>query len=137
MQARGKSFLDRWLLLPIRQEIEILHSMIIKTTEEDIRDILLLILSRTLRSCRATTHADLATLKEPVTQPYYCRKHGKICKPLFSVTTWWKRYTQDTLERLREFSQLRTSTMQTCLIGDARTVDILAAMEKKKTFAFS
>ena len=91
-----------------------------------------IILSRTVRSCRATTHADLATLKkEPVATTYYCKKHGKICKPIFSIKGWRQRYTTDTLSRLKEFDRLRTETFQTCLRGDSRAIDIYREVEKE------
>ena len=83
-----------------------------------------IILSRTIRSCRATTHADLATLKEPVTTTYYCKKHGKICKPIFSISGCWRTSSADTLNRLKKFDNLRTETSQMCLTGDGRTIDI-------------
>jgi hypothetical protein len=84
-----------------------------------------------MRSCRATTHSDLATLKEPVVGPYYCSKHGKICKPLFSILKWWETYSKDTIKRLVQFDKLRTDTIQICLIGDSRTIDIIAEIEKQ------
>lgn len=90
----------------------------------------MIILSRTVRSCRATTHSDLATLKEPITQTYYCSKHGKICKPLFSILNWWERYSIDTIQRLEIFNKLRTDTWQICLIGDARKINIDEEMER-------
>lgn len=93
---------------------------------------LAIILSRTVRSCRATTHADLATLKQPVTETYYCKKHGKICKPIFSIKGWWQRYTIDTLYRLKEFDKLRTNTFQICLSGDSRTIDIYEEIKRIK-----
>lgn len=95
------------------------------------KKIISIILSRTIRSCRATTHADLATLKEPVTTTYYCAKHGKICKPLFSISSWWERYSKDTIKRLEQFNMLRTDTYQVCLTGDSRTVDIIEVLKKK------
>ncbi|HPN88947.1 MAG TPA: site-specific DNA-methyltransferase, partial [Candidatus Omnitrophota bacterium] len=85
-----------------------------------------------IRSCRATTHSDLATLIEPVTTTYYCVKHGKICKPLFSILNWWQRYSQDTIVRLNEFNNLKTETSQICLTGDSRTIDVVQALEKYK-----
>jgi hypothetical protein len=57
---------------------------------------LTLILSCTMRSCRATTHSDLATRVEPVSIAYYCSKYGKICKPVFSIMKWWQSYSKDT-----------------------------------------
>jgi hypothetical protein len=89
------------------------------------------ILSRTIRSCRATTHADLATLIEPITTTYYCSKHGKMCKPLFSILKWWKTYTKDTVSRLLQFDKLRTNTFQLCLTGDSRIIDIFEEVKKQ------
>src|SRR5579885_2458951 len=84
--------------------------------------ILAIVLSRTIRSCRATTHYDLATLKDPIFTTYYCAKHGKICKPLFTITRWWETYSKDTIKRLSVFNKLRTNTHQICLSGDSRTI---------------
>jgi len=87
-------------------------------------------LSRTIRSCRATTHADLATLIEPVTTTYYCSKHGKICKPLFSILKWWEAYAKDTTKRLLQFNKLRTPTFQVCINGDSRTINIFNELDR-------
>jgi hypothetical protein len=95
--------LDKWFLQVIRDEVEFVFEHIKTINNPATKKILALILSHTMRSCRATTHADLATLKEPVTTTYYCKKHGKICKPLFSILSWWKRYTQDTIKQLEQF----------------------------------
>ncbi len=123
-QDNKKTFLGKWFLYPVREEIDFLAKEIKNLSDQDVKNVLIIILSRTARSCRATTHADLATLKEPVTTTYYCRKHGKICKPIFSLLNWWERYTVDTLKRLVEFERLRTETHQFCLRGDSRTIDI-------------
>lgn len=123
------NFLEKWYLEPVRKEIDFTFEQIKKIENSTIKKIISVILSRTMRSCRATTHADLATLKEPVTQTYYCKKHGKICKPLFSMLSWWIRYAKDTLNRLHEFDKLRTQTWQRCLQGDARNIDLLANLE--------
>jgi DNA modification methylase len=130
-QDKNNSFLDKWFLFPVREEIDFVFKELKKVGNKDIKKILAIILSRTVRSCRATTHADLATLKEPVTATYYCKKHGKICKPIFSIKGWWRRYTIDTLNRLKEFDRLRTETFQICLTGDSRTVDIYEEIKKK------
>ena len=107
-QDKNGSFLEKWFLTPVREEIDFLFKELKNLDNKDIKKVLAIILSRTVRSCRATTHADLGTLKEPVTTTYYCKKHGKICKPLFSILDWWQRYTIDTLHRLKEFDKLRT-----------------------------
>ncbi len=135
-QETANNFLEKWYLKPVKQEIDFVYEQIKTVKNYNTKKILTVILSRTMRSCRATTHADLATLKEPVTQTYYCRKHGKICKPLFSILSWWERYSKDTVKRLKEFEKLRTDTLQIALQGDSRNIDIFNELEKKnKTFA--
>ncbi len=124
-QENVETFLDKWYLPSTREEIDFIFNGIKEIEDISIKKITATILSRTIRSCRATTHADLGTLKQPVTSAYYCRKHGKICKPIFSIESWWKRYGFDTIMRLQEFDKLRTDTFQRCLSGDSRTIDII------------
>ncbi len=128
----NNTFLEKWFLQPVREEVEFVFNEIKKLENKDIKRVLTIILSRTVRSCRATTHADLATLRDPVTTTYYCKKHGKICKPIFSILSWWLTYTSDTVKRLTEFNKLRTDTQQICLTGDSRTIDLLREVQKKK-----
>ena len=131
-QDKASNFLEKWYLEPVKKEIDFTFDQLKKVKNPTTKKIITIILSRTIRSCRATTHADLATLKEPVTKTYYCRKHGKICKPLFSIFSWWERYSKDTIKRLYEFDKLRTVTNQICLQGDARNINIFADLERKK-----
>jgi len=131
-QVNTDSFIDKWFLQNIRTEIELVFDEIKKIENINTKKIMSIILSRTMRSCRATTHADLATLTEPVTTTYYCSKHGKMCKPLFSILKWWETYCKDTLKRIQQFDNLRTNTYQDCLTGDARSIDILASLQKRK-----
>ncbi len=129
-QDKAANFLDKWYSQHIREEIEFVFKEIQKVQNERTRKILKIILSRTIRSCRATTHADLATLVEPITSTYYCSKHGKMCKPLFSILKWWGTYTKDTVKRLSLFNNLRTTdTRQYCLTGDSRAIDIFQRLE--------
>lgn len=125
------SFLDKWYIHSVRKEIDLLAKLIKKITNQSARNILKLILSRTIRSCRATTHADLATLKNPQLTPYYCKKHGRICKPLFSLENWWSRYIKDTSIRLKQFDKLRTNTHQVCLTGDSQNINLIDQLEEK------
>ena len=131
-QKNAQSFLDKWYLQTVRHEIDFMFAEIKKIKNIGVKKIVSLILSRTVRSCRATTHSDLATLKEPQITTYYCRKHGKICKPLFSILSWWKRYSVDTLQRLRQFEKLRSATNQICLTGDSRSLDIFSELAKRQ-----
>lgn len=130
-QDGAARFLEKWYLQPVRDEINFVFDKIKGIENQQTKKILTLVLSRTIRSCRATTHADLATLIDPVTTTYYCAKHGKICKPLFSILSWWNRYSNDTINRFAAFSKLRTPTYQFCLNGNAENIDILGALETK------
>jgi hypothetical protein len=125
-----KSFLDTWYLPAVRDQIEFAANQVKRLASPELQPILQVILSRTIRSCRATRHSDLATLKEPQITSYYCVKHKKICKPLFSIVDKWKQYSLDTLCRLEAFYKIRTQTHQQCLLGDARTVDIFSELDK-------
>jgi len=128
---KKETFLDTWYLKHVRSEIEFVKNQVEKVKDYNLRKVMKIILSRTMRSCRATTHSDLATLKEPVTTTYYCSKHGKICKPLFSILGWWERYSEDTIQRLTEFNNLRTDAFQMCLTGDARTINIFSKFRRR------
>ena len=130
-QDSENTFLDKWYSNHIREEIQFVFDEIKKIKDRNTKRIVSVILSRTIRSCRATTHADLATLLEPITTTYYCGKHGKICKPLFSILKWWESYSKDTIKRLAEYDRLRKHTFHSCLTGDSRTIDIVGELKKK------
>lgn len=130
-QDNQERFIEKWYLQPIREEIDFVFEQIKQVENPQTKRILTIILSRTIRSCRATTHADLATLVEPVATTYYCAKHGKICKPLFSIVAWWERYCKDTFGRLKYFEKLKTDTHQICLNGNSENIDIISALKAK------
>ena len=71
-QPENKTFLDKWYIKNIRKEIDFAFDQIKKVKDEKNKRVLAVILSRTIRSCRTTTHSDLATLKEPQITTYYC-----------------------------------------------------------------
>ena len=123
-------FMKRWYLPGVRAEIDFVHGLIRRIEDSSIQSALMLILSRTIRSCRATTHADLGTLRKPVTTTYYCRKHGKVCKPLFSILSWWERYCKDSVQRWVEFGKSKTNTFQHCITGDSRAIDIFTMLKQ-------
>lgn len=127
-QDKNETFLDKWYFPNVRAEIDFVFEKIKEIQKSSTKKIISVILSRTIRSCRATTHADLATLLEPVTTTYYCHKHGKMCKPLFSILKWWETYSKDTVKRLQYFDTLRTNTYQCCLTGDSRAIDIIGSL---------
>ncbi|NMB82460.1 MAG: site-specific DNA-methyltransferase, partial [Ignavibacteria bacterium] len=129
-QDKEDSFLDKWYTQHIRDEIQFVFDEIKKIKFLDTKKIVSVILSRTIRSCRATTHADLATLIDPVNATYYCGKHGKMCKPLFSILKWWETYSKDTVKRLTQYDKIRKNTFHHCLTGDSRNIDVIEGLKK-------
>jgi len=130
-QDSHESFLDKWYIDNVRKEIDFAFNLIKQVEDERNKKILAVILSRTIRSCRATTHSDLATLKEPQLTTYYCWKHKKICKPLFSIKYWFSSYANDTLKRLEEFEKIKTNARWIVIPADSRTVDIEQEIKKR------
>ncbi len=128
-QSKTDTFLDKWYIPPIRDEIDFVFNQVKKISNINTKKVVSVIFSRTIRSCRATTHADLATLKAPITSTYYCSKHGKVCKPLFSILKWWETYSKDTINRISCFNKLRTDTLQQCLTGDSRSIELFEELD--------
>ena len=87
-------------------------------------DLLKVILSRSARSARLTTHFDLDFPKKPQTEPYYCYKHSRICSPTQEAIKFIKRYSIDTIRRVEEFSKLRTNASVTIEHIDSKEADI-------------
>lgn len=123
-QKDDKTFLDKWYIKNVRKEIDFAFDQIKKIKDDKNKRALAVILSRTIRSCRATTHSDLATLKDPQITTYYCWKHKKICKPLFSIKYWFGRYANDTISRIREFQKLKNGAYWVSITADSRNIDI-------------
>ena len=130
-QDANTGFLDKWYCQSIRREIETAFEAIKAINDTRNKKALALILSRTIRSCRATTHYDLATLKNPQFATYYCWKHKKMCKPLYSLRQWFNRYAQDTLLRLKQYDTLREPCYFANLAADSRTIDIIEGVKRR------
>ena len=87
-------------------------------------DVLRVILARAARSARRTTHFDLDFPRAPQTEPYWCHKHKRECRPVERADHFLRRYTLDTLVRLKEFAHVRKRRDAMVLHGDAREVDL-------------
>jgi DNA methylase len=85
-------------------------------------DVARVILSRAARSARLTKHYDLDFPRLPTTDPYYCLKHKRECRPVAEAWKFLVRYTNDTVRRLRQCAALRTDCEVVVLHDDARTV---------------
>ena len=130
-QPKNATFLDQWYIQNVRKEIDFTFTQIKEIRSAKNKKALALILSRTMRSCRATTHSDLGTLKQPQWTTYYCWKHKKICKPLFSIKNWFDRYALDTLYRLKTYERLKSDSFCSIIAADSRKIDLFKMIEKR------
>jgi hypothetical protein len=88
-------------------------------------DVLRVVLARAARSARRTTHFDLDFPRAPQLEPYLCRKHRRVCRPVEEARRFLLRYTRDTLARIEAFAEVRDEGARaTVLHGDARTLEL-------------
>ena len=85
-------------------------------------DVAMVILSRAARSARLTPHFDLEFPKQPVTEPYFCHKHKRVCRPVGEAGKFLNRYTTDTIRRIRHFAAVRTHCATDVIHADSRDV---------------
>jgi DNA modification methylase len=88
------------------------------------QDLLKVILSRSARSARLTTHFDLDFPKKPINEPYWCYKHSRTCMPTSSAHQFIRRYSLDTIRRIEEFSTKRTNAKVSINHEDSRFAQI-------------
>lgn len=105
--ASATPYLTQWFAPQALQELLIYRAMI---PDYPYQDLLNVILSRSARSARLTTHFDLDFPKQPQTEPYYCYKHSRICQPTTTAFQFIRRYSLDTVTRLKEYARLQTSS---------------------------
>lgn len=87
-------------------------------------DVARIILSRSARSARLTTHYDLDFPRAPITDEYYCHKHKRTCRPVDEAAKFLGRYTADTIGRLRAFAAVQTEATVEVLHEDSRLVSL-------------
>lgn len=113
----ASDYLKTWFAPRALSELFTFRSFIV---DYEYQDLLKIILSRAARSARLTTHFDLDFPKTPQTKPYHCYKHSRICAPTTEAYKFIRRYALDTLERIEEFSHLRTNAKIEIQHADAR-----------------
>ncbi|MBM3216986.1 site-specific DNA-methyltransferase [Candidatus Poribacteria bacterium] len=86
-------------------------------------DVLRVILSRSARSARLTTHFDLDFPKQPQTGPYWCYKHSRECQPTTDALKFLRRYSADTAKRLKEFASVRTDADVAVVHGNSSVIE--------------
>lgn len=119
--SQSNEYLQKWYAPDALQELLTYRDLI--SNYED-QDILKIILSRSARSARLTTHFDLDFPKSPQTEPYWCYKHSRLCEPTRDAFQFLKRYSLDTMQRLEEFARRRTNAKTVVKHEDSRYADI-------------
>jgi hypothetical protein len=118
-------WLDEWFAPRALGEL-VAYRDAVERLPEPYADVGRVILSRAARSARRTTHFDLDFPERPATRPYHCFKHKRTCRPVEEAAKFLRRYTDDTISRIRQFAPLRTTGKVTVLHADARTVRLPA-----------
>ncbi|MBU0571378.1 MAG: class I SAM-dependent methyltransferase [Candidatus Omnitrophica bacterium] len=131
-----KSLSNKKINKVINTENEYIKAWFAKDTQKDLlaylslikdytyQDLLRIVLSRSARSARLVTHFDLDFPKKPQTEPYFCYKHGRTCRPVNEAYKFLYRYTLDTIERIKEFAKIRTKSSVAVYHADSRQVEL-------------
>jgi hypothetical protein len=88
-------------------------------------DVLRIVLARAARSARLTTHFDLDFPQRPQRGEYWCHKHRRICRPVGDAGRFLRRYSFDTLARIKAFARVRGRGCEATVIhGDMRELEL-------------
>jgi SAM-dependent methyltransferase len=118
--ARGSTaYLRTWFAPQSRSDLLRFRSLL---GDYEHADVLRVVLARAARSARATTHFDLDFPERPQLEPYWCHKHKRECRPVEHADHFVRRYTLDTLARLKAFARLRQPRAVEVLHGDTRSL---------------
>jgi DNA methylase len=115
--GRPSDYVRAWFAPQAQDDLLRFRSL---ASEYEHADVLRVVLARAARSARLTTHFDLDFPRTPQTEPYWCHKHRRECRPIERANHFIRRYTLDTLARLKEFARVRTKRDAEVLHGDAR-----------------
>ncbi len=118
-REKPSEFVRHWYAPAAAQELLAFRAMV---QDYEHAEVLRVVLARAARSARRTTHFDLDFPKRPQVEPYWCHKHRRECRPVESAAQFLKRYTLDTLARLKAFAQVRDRGRSANVIhGDVRS----------------
>lgn len=115
------AYLNNWYATQTLKEL-LAYRYFIRTGDYEYKDLLKIILSRSARSARLTTHFDLDFPDEPQREPYWCYKHSRTCTPVQEAFKFLRRYSQDSLRRIKEFMMCRTDANVSIIHGDSRHI---------------
>jgi DNA modification methylase len=119
--GRANTYVDAWFAPQARHDLLRFRSLL---GDYEHADVLRVVLARAARSARLTTHFDLDFPRTPQTDPYWCHKHRRECRPVERADHFVRRYALDTLARLKTFARVRKTRDVAVLHGDARELDL-------------
>jgi DNA modification methylase len=119
--GRPNSYVRQWFAPTAREQLLRFRSL---ASGYEHVDVLRVVLARAARSARRTTHFDLDFPRAPQLEPYWCHKHRRVCRPVEHAEHFVRRYTLDTLARLKEFARVRARRSVEVLHGDARELHL-------------
>jgi len=115
---RPSAYVRRWFGPRAARELLGFRALI---EDYESADVLRVVLARAARSARRTAHFDLEFPREPQLEPYWCHKHRRECRPVETASQFLRRYTLDTLARLKEFGRVRARGRRATVVhGDVR-----------------
>jgi len=122
-EAEARSaYVRRWYAPRAAEELLAFSSLV---DEYEHADVLRVILARAARSARRTTHFDLDFPRAPQVGEYWCHKHKRVCRPVETASQFLRRYSLDTLARIKEFSRVRARGREARVLhADAREVEL-------------
>ena len=118
----GEADAGPWLAPAAASELLFFRSLV---DDYEHADVLQVVLARAARSARRTTHFDLDFPRTPQLEPYWCYKHKRTCRPVGEARRFLRRYTLDTLARIKAFSRVRAPRREAEVVhADATTAEL-------------
>jgi len=125
--GRASSYLRDWYAPQALAELLSFRAAI---ADYEHADVFRVILARAARSARRTRHFDLEFPRSPQLEPYWCHKHRRTCRPVESASHFLRRYSLDTLERIKQFQRLRGRARSAAVMhGDARSIQLQGPLD--------
>ena len=122
-----KGYVAEWFSPRAASQLLHFRSLLV---EYEHADVLRVVLARSARSARLTTHFDLDYPKSPQREPYWCHKHRRTCKPVGEARKFLVRYLEDTLARIKAFDRVRERGRSAFVLhGDAREIELDGSLD--------
>jgi len=122
-RSGGDAYLREWFAPTALRQL-LAYREAIEQGDYTYPDLLKIILSRSARSARLTTHFDLDFPKKPQLESYWCYKHSRQCSPTETAVQFLKRYSLDTIKRIENFSAVQTTATVDVHHADSRAAAI-------------